>query len=1144
MIRLAVALGLALLPAAFSASDRFPFEVRVTRLAGNPIISPRMLSTEDGDSINGPSLIRVPSWVAKPLGRYYLYFAHHAGKYIRMAYADRLEGPWKIRAGGVLQLKEQPALGGHIASPEAVVDDAAKRIVLYLHGKPAGVVAKATATPEGRDPEAGQQSIAAESSDGLHFRTINTIVGPAYLRVFRRGTDWYAINNRTLFRAPAPGRPFRPVAEVIGDDIAAAIDPVNRNEPGAKRDRPKSGPDRYSIRHVGIDVYGDWLAVYFSCVGHRPERILATAIEMKGDPATWRARGTAEILRPETEWEGAKLSLEYSQGGRSRALERQLRDPAVFAENGRRWLLYSVAGEHGLAIAELHYSPVVQADFVLQDALRRPEPFAQSRLQINPPTFRWPAVDSARAYEIELSRTASFDTPRRERVSDLFFRPLAPLDPGVWFWRYRVASSAVGKWSPVEFFAIEEALPRWPLPEWKRMLERIPASHPRLFVASRDLPAIRAAARRLDLQGWIRNALDRAAKPFDLAQYEAQVPAPGTGGFTPQQVKKKLIWASKAAGMAAGEPIADLAWLWLATQNAPPDNSGGVDLSPRSDGRSAGGGMARASGSLLQAARARALMAARLDPEGFVSESNSDFGNAAIVYHLGLAYDLLYDRLSAEERALIRRAIVVRARPIFENMANASQRLMRAHNWQHIYLDGLAGALAIHGEEPAARQWVELGLKSFLAFYPWYGGNDGGSHEGTKYYYGPEMIPSLLTRDLLLTAFGVDMAQGNPWFRNNAHYLIYSYPPASAKAKLGDSIPGPGEDEDEGTLAAGKGRLVASRLASLFGDGFAAAYAAALPQDTHGYTAGELLRWAVSPPPAPKPLTQLPSARLFADIGAVFTHSDYIRPEKNVRLVFHSSPYGGFGHGHADQNSFHVIAYDEDLLLDSGYYTPAGDPHREKWSVQTKAHNTILVDGEGQPYGNTSGHGRVRHFADNDQWTYMVGSAATAYKKAQLERFDRHIVWLKRAAVPTYVVFDDLRDAAGASHRFDWLLHAASRMGIDETARAVTVRGTRGEALVRFVEPARLQFQQDDQFDVPAVYWRKDKNYPLPNQWHLKATPPNGPQARIVAVIQVSPPGVAKPSIRAIDGGVEVEGWRMQLPDGSETVRIQNGDSR
>ncbi len=33
----------------------------------------------------------------------------------------------------------------------------------------------------------------------------------------------------------------------------------------------------------------------------------------------------------------------------------QLRDPAIYEEDGRVYLLYAVAGESGIAIAELHF---------------------------------------------------------------------------------------------------------------------------------------------------------------------------------------------------------------------------------------------------------------------------------------------------------------------------------------------------------------------------------------------------------------------------------------------------------------------------------------------------------------------------------------------------------------------------------------------------------------------------------------------------------------------------------------------------------------------------------------------------------------------------------------------------------------------
>lgn len=57
-------------------------------------------------SITHPTLIRVPDWVEDPLGRYYLYFAHHKGGYIRLAYADDILGPWRTYGGGALALAD------------------------------------------------------------------------------------------------------------------------------------------------------------------------------------------------------------------------------------------------------------------------------------------------------------------------------------------------------------------------------------------------------------------------------------------------------------------------------------------------------------------------------------------------------------------------------------------------------------------------------------------------------------------------------------------------------------------------------------------------------------------------------------------------------------------------------------------------------------------------------------------------------------------------------------------------------------------------------------------------------------------------------------------------------------------------------
>ena len=69
--------------------------------------------------------------------------------------------------------------------------------------------------------------------------------------------------------------------------------------------------------------------------------------------ADWREGAATEILRPERPWEGAEAPLEPSIRSTAYGAVNQLRDPAIFEENGRLFLLYAVAGESGIAIAEL-----------------------------------------------------------------------------------------------------------------------------------------------------------------------------------------------------------------------------------------------------------------------------------------------------------------------------------------------------------------------------------------------------------------------------------------------------------------------------------------------------------------------------------------------------------------------------------------------------------------------------------------------------------------------------------------------------------------------------------------------------------------------------------------------------------------------
>jgi len=318
--------SLSLLFSAVRAAE--PAEIIVTRLGDGPLITPDM-DERMGGNIQGPSLIKVPAWVENPLGNYYLYFADHRGLYIRMAYADEITGPWTVHTPGSLQLEDSffPAtcppcsqapgsnapLYAHIASPDVHVREDLQQIVMYYHGRGAG----------------RQFTRAAISRDGIHFEGREEDLGRPYFRVIEHEGFFYAMTM--------PGFLYRSRNGLT--DFEA-------------------GPRFFTadMRHSALLIRDDRLHVFFTNRGDEPERIFVSTIELTEDWNAWTVTEPVEVMRPEMDYEGADLPLEASRGGYIDERVHQLRDPAIYQEGGRTYLLYSVAGESGIAVADISFN--------------------------------------------------------------------------------------------------------------------------------------------------------------------------------------------------------------------------------------------------------------------------------------------------------------------------------------------------------------------------------------------------------------------------------------------------------------------------------------------------------------------------------------------------------------------------------------------------------------------------------------------------------------------------------------------------------------------------------------------------------------------------------------------------------------------
>lgn len=328
-----------------------PPRVRVTPVVDGPVLpsasAPIGAIARDPAArhanVNGPCLVRVPDWVEAPLGAWYLYFADHKGDRIELAYADRIEGPWRVHPPGALHLRDTPFLQTpppipddvdraslaaprgvgvpsvlddctipHIASPEIVVDDDARRIRLYYHGL---------------DGFARQVTRVAVSHDGLAYVARPEVLGAPYMRVFRHREHWYGL--------AMPGRLYRS-ADGLGDF--------------------EEGPTLFGpqMRHAGLWPRGDELLAFWTRVGDAPERILLSRIELRRDWREWRASEPIEVRRPMATWEGADQPIAPSLRSAVDRPVHQLRDPDVFVEgDGTAWLAWAVAGESGIAIGRL-----------------------------------------------------------------------------------------------------------------------------------------------------------------------------------------------------------------------------------------------------------------------------------------------------------------------------------------------------------------------------------------------------------------------------------------------------------------------------------------------------------------------------------------------------------------------------------------------------------------------------------------------------------------------------------------------------------------------------------------------------------------------------------------------------------------------
>ncbi len=319
-------------------------KISIERFFSNPIIYPYM-DDRMGSNINGPAIIRMPDWCKDRLGNYHLYFSDHKGKYIRLAFANEIIGPWKIHSPGALNLsdslfisedppeppeEERPPwakkmkggyLYSHIASPDVHLDSKNKIFKMYYNGLLSN---------------GNQVTRLATSKDGLNFSPLEPILGPPYFRAFKYKNFIYAITwGAEIWRSRDWHLPFEQGPKIL---------------PYSPKEGIGSG-----FRHGEVFRREDILHIFFTNIGDKPERIIHTTLNLNRNWKEWKVKDKTTILEPKLSWEGADLGLEKSVMGAVQGRVRELRDPCVFEDiDGKVYLLFCGGGESGIGIAKIH----------------------------------------------------------------------------------------------------------------------------------------------------------------------------------------------------------------------------------------------------------------------------------------------------------------------------------------------------------------------------------------------------------------------------------------------------------------------------------------------------------------------------------------------------------------------------------------------------------------------------------------------------------------------------------------------------------------------------------------------------------------------------------------------------------------------
>lgn len=735
-----------------------------------------------------------------------------------------------------------------------------------------------------------------------------------------------------------------------------------------------------------------------------------------------------------------------------------------------------------------------------ENVRQTPYPQAGQSLYLNPAPLLVPEkLKKSDFLQFELSQQKDFsgeNTILSKPVSWCMFNPHQKLSAGTWYWRFRSVSKSGDNfpWSEIFRFEVTADLPVFVTPTFDALLKGMPQSYPRLFCFLDD------------------ELKDARQRVYSHPEYNSMITS-AREGLAANYSTDTMPYNHVSVMVSLCEKLHTA---YLLTQRE------------------------------VYANKMVQLIRWLLPSDATDRQLDNDFYAGDLAYLFACTYETCYEHFTIEERQrmekVMMRIINHYYRPHF--LGSMENHIFNNHLWQFTIRRLLQTSIVLYDKYPEAKEFMEYIYELWTARAPATGFNrDGIWINGTCYfsanavtlYYMPSLFSYLTRTDFLQ----------HPWYQEAGKAMVYSWPPHSVSVGWGDGH----EQMNDKPLVIRS--AFADFLNRELGDSYAAWYTS-IDQRYNMDDEMRLYRMVRSESKKAKAALPVdePKAVWFRDCGEMIANSTMSDYQNNLCLSFRSSPFGSGSHTQSSQNAFNLHFRGVPVYGSTGYYMNFADAHNLLSYRHTRAHNTLLVDGVGQPF-SIRAYGHIVRMLSGEHISYALGDASNAYcgfndypmwiknlasqgieesrengfGETSLTLYRRHIFLLHPDKV---VIYDEME--AKKPVRWDWLLHSPTTFFIDKENRKLTTRNDpkRFNSVAQLFSSQNCDITQTDKFVADPDITKAVRGETLENQWHLTASFQPSRKNRILTIIQIQPDGETLSEILSEGNRFQCGDWTIE----------------